>query len=210
MKIVMFGDSITDMERKKTCDDVFSYGAGYVMLTAGELYGKDPNKYHVINRGISGSRIVDLYARIKADVWNQKPDVLSILVGINDIWHDVLLAEPNGVDIVRFENMYRLLLKETLERLPSLKIMLLEPFVLKGSATEEKFEFFKQIYDYAKVVKKLAEEFNLTFVPLQEKFSCFAEKNGAEHYLSDGVHPNIAGAKLISEEWLKAFEKIDK
>ena len=81
--------------------------------------------------------MVDLYARIKKDVWNLKPDVLSILIGVNDVWHEI--GSRNGVEIDRFERVYRTLIKETLERLPDCKIMLLEPFVLKGAATEEQY-----------------------------------------------------------------------
>ena len=104
MKIVLFGDSITDMGRDRINNQpnyLGSYGCGYPIFIAGELYKQDPTKHVIYNRGISGNRIVDLYARIKMDVWNLKPDVLSILIGINDIWHEI--GDKNGVDIVRFE-----------------------------------------------------------------------------------------------------------
>ena len=77
----------------------------------------DPTKHEIFNRGISGNRVVDLYARIKSDVWNLKPDVLSILVGVNDVWHELDIA--NGVDIERYERIYGMMLEETLERLPN-------------------------------------------------------------------------------------------
>lgn len=89
--------------------------------------------------------------------------------------------------------------------------MLLEPFFLNGSAVETLgYEGFSKVRDYAKVVKKLAEEYNFTFVPLQEKFNQMAEKYGAEYYLYDGVHPSVAGATLIANEWLKAFKEISE
>lgn len=218
MKILFFGDSITDMSRNREQNkptDIFSYGSGYPIFVAGDLYKADPHKYEIINRGIGGNRIVDLYARIKTDVWNLSPDVLSILVGVNDIWHEI--NWQNGVDIERFEKIYRNLIEDTLKVLPNLKIILCEPFVLKGSATEntdeipDKYECFLAIYEYAKVVKKLAKEYNLYFLPLQEKFNEKAEKYGVEPYLYDGVHPMIAGATLIADEWLQLFkEKIAK
>ena len=207
MKILFFGDSITDMARNPNQDfTVSSYGYGYPIFVTGELHYNEPQKHEIINRGISGNRIVDLYARIKKDVWNLQPDVLSILIGINDIWHE--LDFQNGVDLERWEKIYRMLIEDTKKVLPDLKIIVCEPFVLKGTATEEKFEQFLQVKEYAKVAKKIAEDYNLAFLPLQEKFDKAAEENGAAYYLYDGVHPSVAGAKLIAEEWLKLFKTI--
>ena len=206
MKILFYGDSITDMNRLR--DDVsalpFKLGNSYALVTGAYLVGKNPTGYDVVNKGISGNRIVDLYARIKKDVWNEQPDVLSILVGINDVWHEV--QNGNGVDIVRFEKIYRMLIEDTLERLPNLKIMLLEPFVLEGSATKEKYEEFLAVKDYAKVVKKLASDYGLVFVELQSRFDEYCEKYGSQILLYDGVHPNLVGTKIISDAWIEAFE----
>ncbi len=217
MKIVLFGDSITDMGRDRqfnTPNYVGSYGCGYPIFITGNLHSVNPHKHQIYNRGISGNRIVDLYARIKSDVWNLRPNLLSILIGVNDIWHE--LDFNNGVDVIRFEKVYRMLIEDTLKELPNLKIILCEPFILEGSATKNtaeipnKFEIFSQIYDYAKVVKKLAEEYNLYFLPLQEVFTKKAKEVGAEALLDDGVHPTVAGANVIANEWLKLFkEKID-
>ncbi len=149
--------------------------------------------------------LYDCTVRIKTDVWNHNPDVISILIGINDVWHEIF--DKNGVDLKRFERVYRMLIEDTKERLPNVKFILCEPFVLKGSATEEKFEEFLEVKKYAAVVKKLAEEYGIPFVALQEKFDEGAAKYGAVHYLYDGVHPDVAGGKLIAEEWLKIFRK---
>lgn len=211
MKIVFFGDSITDMSRVRNSDGkVESYGDGYVFFVAGKLLSENPQKYEIINRGVSGNRVVDLYARIKGDVWNQQPDVLSILIGVNDVWHE-LGENPNGVDLTRWEKVYRMLIEDTQEKLPNTKIMILEPFVLHGRATDfnDKYEDFQQVKGYAAKAKELAKEYGLTFVPLQEKFDEVAEKYGAQYYLYDGVHPDVAGAALIAGEWLKAFETIE-
>ena len=210
MKIVFFGDSITDMGRNRegADGDVSTFGNGYVILTAGELKYRFPDRYEIINKGISGNRIVDLYARIKADVWNLKPDMLSVLIGVNDVWHEI--AAGNGVDIVRWEKIYRMMIEDTLKVLPDLKIVILEPFVLKGAATENAYEEFLQVKEYAKVAKKIAKDYNCVFVPLQKDMDEFAEKYGAEKVLYDGVHPDIAGAKIISENWLKTVFPNDK
>lgn len=209
MKILFFGDSITDMNRNRLQPDggIYTYGSGYVFCATSDLLKENPLKYEIINRGIGGNRVVDLYARIKSDVWNHNPDVLSILIGVNDVWHEIDCG--NGVELDRYEKVYRMLIEDTLKVLPNVKIMLMEPFVLHGTATDEKFDKFAAVFDYAKVVKKLAEEYNLTFVPLQKTLDKAAEEYGAERYLFDGVHPDMAGARLIADEWLKAFnEKI--
>ena len=206
MKIVFYGDSITDAHRDRSVDHYLSsYGFGYPSFVAGELLSKNPEQYEIINRGISGNRIVDLYARIKADVWNLQPDVLSILVGVNDVWHEI--NYDNGVELERFDRIYRMMLDDTLKVLPNVKIILCEPFVLDGAATTEKYEDFLQVKMYAKAVKQIAEDYNLAFVPLQEILEETAKRTAPEYVLADGVHPAIGGAKLIADEWLKVFEK---
>ncbi len=206
MKILFFGDSITDAGRNRDADfNLYSYGLGYVRSLAGKLLSEAPDKYEIVNRGISGNRVVDLYSRIKIDCWNLEPDVLSILIGVNDVWHEV--SRENGVELPRFERVYRMLLEETKERLSNTKIILCEPFVLKGSATEESYDQFLTVKEYAKVVKKLAKDYGCYFLPLQDKIDAFAEKYGVEACLADGVHPAVGGAHLIAEEWLNLFQK---
>ena len=99
MKILFQGDSITDAGRSRDNDQYI--GTGYPLLVKSELGYKFPGKYEFINRGISGNRIVDLYARIKADIINIKPDVMSILIGVNDVWHE-FGVNPNGVSSEKF------------------------------------------------------------------------------------------------------------
>lgn len=212
MKILFFGDSITDAGRNREMSSHMSaLGWGFVRCIADRLQGCDPDKYEIVNRGISGNRIVDLYARVKADVWNEQPDVVSILIGVNDIWHEI--SRQNGVDVVRFEKVYRMLLEDTKANLPTAKIILCEPFVLEGSATSnveeipDRYERFCEVYQYAEVVKKLAKEFELPFLSLQEKLTLGAQKTQAAHYLVDGVHPHVAGATLIADEWVKLFKQ---
>ena len=159
MKILFFGDSITDAGRNRDKDVRFSnsaYGVGYVMQVAGRLFEKSPVDYEVVNRGISGHRIVDLYARAKIDCWNHNPDLISILIGINDIWHEVEVQ--NGVEPERFERIYRMLIEDTMARLPNTKLLLCSPFVLKGSATEEHWEEFSECAVYERIVEKLAKD----------------------------------------------------
>ncbi len=202
MKILFYGDSITDAGR----GDI-NLGFGYVIQTAGKLYEKDVMKYEVINRGISGNRIVDLYARIKKDVWNEKPDVISILIGINDIWHE--LDFQNGVELDRFIKVYRMLIEDTMKVLPDTKIIICEPFVLRGTATNKDFNKFSEIREYARETKALADEFGLYFLPLQEMFDKAYEEYGEGAVIPDGVHPNVKGSVLIANEWIKLFNEIE-
>lgn len=209
MKIVFFGDSITDAGRNREQVDANSgLGNGYVFCASAALLNKDLEKYEIYNRGIGGNRVVDLYSRIKCDCWNLEPDVINILVGVNDVWHEI--RRSNGVEINRFENIYRTILAETIERLPNVKIIICEPFFLKGTATEEQYEKFLAVKEYAKVVKKLAEEFSLPFVSLQKVYDEAGDKYGNDKLLRDGVHPTTEGAVILANEWLKAFEAIDK
>lgn len=206
MRILFQGDSITDAGRSTANGSLTSIGQGYACLVAASLGAKYPGKYEFVNRGVSGNRIVDVYARIKADCWNLNPDVLSILIGVNDVWHE--LENGNGVDAARFERVYRMLVSDTRERCPGIRIMALEPFVLKGTATQAHWAAFDtETRLRAASVKRVAEELSLTFVPLQQKFDEAAAAVNAAYWLGDGVHPMPAGHQLIADAWCEAFLK---
>ena len=210
-KLILFqGDSITDAGRAR--DNDRATGSGYVRLTEAELCCTYPEEYTYINRGISGNRIVDVYARIKADIINLAPDYMSILIGINDVWHE--WTRQNGVSAEKFEKIYDMLIEEVKAELPDIKIMILEPFVLPGSATESNEEqvgrdeyFRSETLLRAEVARRIAKKHNLVFVPLQEKFDAANDAHPGI-WLSDGVHPASAGACLIKNEWIRAFESI--
>lgn len=203
MKTILFqGDSITDAGRSR--EDDSNLGLGYPTLVKGELGFDYVGQYEFINRGISGNRIVDVYARIKLDIINLKPDVMSILIGVNDVWHEV--GNQNGVDAEKYFKIYSMLIEEIKEALPDIKIMILEPFVLKAVATEEKWEYFhSEVLKRAEKAKALAEKYDLTFIPLQDKFDAAQKLCPAEYWLRDGVHPTTMGHELIKREWIKAF-----
>ena len=209
-RILFQGDSITDAMRSR--DNDLASGHGYPTLVKAKLGYEEPGKYTFLNRGISGNRIVDLYARIKADLINLKPDVLSILIGINDVWHEI--GHGNGVSVEKYERVYDWLLTEVKEALPEVRILLLEPFVLQGHATEateekpERWEFFRtQTPLYAAAAKRLAEKHGTTFVPLQHLFDEACKLAEPAYWLHDGVHPTAMGHELIAREWMKAFRQ---
>lgn len=212
-KIILFqGDSITDCGRDK--NNLVSLGNGYCNMVGAVLGAEYPYDFKFYNKGINGNRVVDVYARIKCDIINLKPDYMSILIGINDCWHEY--TSHNGVDADKFEMIYGLLIEEIKAALPNIKIMILEPFVLPGSATvtdEEnpgRWEHFKNECTKRRwAAKRIAEKYNLTFIPLQDIFTK-ANSDAPEmgYWLRDGVHPTPAGHELIKREWLKAFETI--
>lgn len=97
MKIVFLGDSITDVGKNLTNGSTIAIGQGYPLIVDAKLSASFPGKYEFHNAGVSGSRVVDLYARIKSDAWNRLPDVISILIGVNDVWHEYM-EHHGGVD----------------------------------------------------------------------------------------------------------------
>lgn len=206
MKTILFqGDSITDAGRSRE-DDSFT-GIGYPTLVKSELSFEYPNQFVWYNKGISGNRVVDLYARIKADIINLKPDIMSILIGVNDVWHEI--GSQNGVDAEKYFKVYSMLIEEIKEALPCVQIMILEPYVLKASATEECWEQFQsEVKKRAAKAKEIAEKYDLLFVPLQDKFDEALQLAPANYWLMDGVHPTAAGHELIKREWVCAFKKL--
>lgn len=206
MKTFLFqGDSITDAGRSR--DNDILRGFGYPTLVSAELLYDYPGEFTCINRGIGGNRVVDLYARIKKDFINLKPDYLSILIGVNDVWHEYA-AEPNGVSDERYFKVYDLLIEELRAELPDTKIYVLEPFVLKGTGTEAHWEEFdREVRLRAKSAKRIAEKHNLTFIPLQDQFDAMCEKCEVSYWLWDGVHPTAAGHELIARALLEQVKK---
>ena len=206
MKILFQGDSITDAGRDWGNDA--QLGRGYAHLVEAALGFEEPNQHIFINKGISGNRIVDLYARIKRDIINYNPDVMSILIGVNDVWHEIG-DSPNGVAADKFFKIYSMLIEEIKEALPNIKIMILEPFVLEASATENNWEFFKtETKKRAEMAKKIAEKFDLPFIPLQKGFDELAKKAPNNYWLGDGVHPTAKGHEFIKNQWLNAYKKL--
>jgi len=207
MRILFQGDSITDVGRSRETNDMI--GLGYPLLVKAALGKEEPAKYEFFNRGISGNRIVDLYARIKADIINLKPDVMSILIGVNDVWHEFSEAGPNGVEAEKYFKIYSMLIEEVKAALPNIKIMILEPFALQGTGNEKYWDvFFDEVKKRAKKAEELAEKYQLTFIPLQEKLEQAATTAPASYWLVDGVHPSAMGHELIKQEWLQYFKTI--
>ena len=210
-RIVFWGDSITDCIRNRS--NLYDLGTGYAFLVSAALGKENPGEYEFINKGVSGDRIVDLYARMKVDFINLKPDYASIFIGVNDTWHEV--NNNNGVETQKFEKIYTMMLEEIFEALPNLKIFLITPYVLKGAATQNSEDnpnreerFITDVAEKAEAVKRIAAKFNLPIIETQPLFDEAAKSAGNDYWAFDGVHPTPYGHALLKEEWIKTFNKI--
>ena len=211
-RILFVGDSITDAGR--VYENPTDMGRGYPLLIKAFL-GLDCPDIEFINRGVNGNRIVDLYARIKKDIINLKPDVISVFIGINDVWHDI--DWDNGVETSKFIKIYEMFLDEILTALPKIKIILISPFVLEGKQTmnresdEERFSKFRFGTDEKiNAVKSIAEKYKLPLIDLQAEFDKRCEIVSPVHFSLDGVHPTPEGHELIKRVWLDAYNLNDK
>jgi acyl-CoA thioesterase I len=200
--VILFqGDSITDCSRNREDLNPNSNGGlglGYPHFISAELLAQKPG-LNIFNRGISGNRVVDLYARIKSDLINLKPNLVSILIGVNDTWHE--FGSQNGVAVPKYERVYRDLLDETRAALPDVRFVLCEPFVLRcGVVTDD---WIAEMDQRRAVTKKLAEEFGAIFVPFQSALDEALKIAGPTHWTWEGVHPTPAGHYVMARTWLK-------
>lgn len=211
MKTILFqGDSITDAKRSRENEEYS--GSGYATMIKGTLGKEYPNQFRFFNRGVSGDRIIDLCKRMKDDILRIHPDYLSILIGVNDVWHEV--TRHNGVETQKFEILYDSLVQEVQQAIPGIKIILMEPFLHNGSVLEEldsaapgAREFMhSDIKEKAAAVLRVAERNNLFFLPLQRVFDNALQYAPSSYWLIDGIHPTAMGHKLIADEWMRTFK----
>ena len=148
------------------------------------------------------SKVYQLAERWDADCLTLKPNVLSILIGVNDIWHK-LNGNYEGT-LEKYEHDYRALLERTRKALPKVKLVICEPFVLRCGAVSEKW--FPEFDTYRAAAKKVANSFHATFVPFQTMFDEAVKYASPEHWAKDGVHPTVEGASLMAHEWLRYME----
>lgn len=201
MRYLFQGDSITDCGRGDY-GNPYATGCGYPRLLEADLMAQDGD-CEVMNCGIGGNRVVDLLARWKRDCLNLEPDVITILIGVNDVWHE--LGNHDGVSAALFEEVYRILLRETYAALPQTKVILMGAYVMPGPATTPDWEVFSgEVAARREVTRKLAEEFGLTYVDLQQAFDEAQKKFPAQRWTGDGVHPTAAGHEVIAQAWKKA------
>lgn len=201
-RIVFQGDSITDGARNREGAPSHHLGQSYAYIIGAKLGHEWAEKLPMFyNRGISGNRVSDLYARWNEDVISLQPNLLSILIGVNDAWRIVGELPTGATD--RFARAYRHILEETKEVLPDTKLVLCEPFILNTGVPAEKWsQWSERMATYQQTVRELAAEFGATFVPLQHLFDEACQRADAAYWLWDGVHPTAAGHQLIASQWL--------
>ncbi len=200
--VVLFqGDSITDAGRDRAAIEpnaARALGSGYPLLVAAAALAAHPDRaLRFYNRGVSGNKVPDLAARWVTDTVALAPDVLSILIGVNDFWHKLSSGYTGTVE--DYEHQYTALLEETRRALPRTRIIVLEPFVLHCGAVDNRW--FPEFDQRRAAVERVARHAGATFVPLQQMFDDLARHSTPQYWAADGVHPTPAGHGVIAERW---------
>jgi lysophospholipase L1-like esterase len=204
-RLLFQGDSITDMKWGRNQKDRNHYlGHSYVYLIAARL-GVDmaDAKLEFFNRGMSGHKVSDLKKRWQKDAVDIKPDVLSILIGVNDVGR----GNSNGVDVKSWEANYRSILDQSRKANAKLKLVLLDPFVLRVGRLDNDDAWKKwrdQTDKLGAIVKTLAADYKAVHLETQKVFDVASEKVPPSNWIWDGVHPLPQGHELIARNWLEA------
>lgn len=200
--ILFQGDSITDAGRdrdEKSPNHSGALGKGYAFLAAAELMyqhaGKDIKIY---NKGISGNKVYQLAERWDKDCLELKPDVLSILIGVNDYWHKRNGNYDGTPEVYRKD--LTALLERTKKSLPNVALVICEPFAITGTKSVDD-SWFPEFTGYQTAAREIADAFGATFIPLQSMFDKAQKKAPGSYWAPDGVHPSIAGAQLMASAW---------
>ena len=206
--VILFqGDSITDWgrDKKQTAPNTSAaFGSGYAMLAASGLLYKYPAKnLQVYNKGISGNKVYQLAERWDDDCLNLKPNVLSILIGVNDFWH-TLNGSYKGT-IENYTADYKKLLDRTKQALPDVKLIIGEPFAVKDvkAVTDKWYPAFDE---YRASAKAIAEQYDAVWIPYQAIFDKAIETAPGSYWTIDGVHPSVAGSQLMAHAWLETVK----
>lgn len=202
--LLFIGDSITDCKRSRPVGyPKNGLGEGYVMLVNAILGAARPDlAIRVLNTGISGNRVINLADRWQSDVLDLKPNWLSVMIGINDVWrHYDDIHSTNQVDPERYESVYRELLQKTRPSLDGLVIM--SPFFLEPNTNDS----MRAMMDsYGVIAKKMAAEFDAIFVDIQAAFDAYLAHRPSQTLCADRVHPNKTGHMVIARAFLKAIQ----
>ena len=204
IKIVFQGDSITDAGRDKR--NYHDMGGGYPKYAAELISEAYPEiEFEFINFGISGNRTCQLFDRIYTDGLAFEPDIISILIGINDIWHRHGSARIATTD-AQIELNYRSIL-ERIRRESNAKILILSPYLLLRESPDAD-AFREDLKTVLPIVRKLAAEFADVYVPLDEHFAVAEPLEEPKFYSGDGVHPNANGAEYIGKLYAEAIKPL--
>ena len=202
-RILFQGDSITDGNRGRSADPNHVLGHGYCFIIAAKYGAAYPERnLTFVNRGISGNTVLDLQGRWQKDTLALKPDVLSILIGVNDAGKKVPLEQ--------YEQVYDQLLTETKAALPAVKFVLGEPFYLPKGGHRADDARDQDIQKRQTIVAGLAAKHGAALVKFQQVFDDACKRAPAEYWIWDSVHPTYSGHQLMADEWLKAVTPLVK
>ena len=200
-KVLFIGDSITDADRNSPAHKPF--GCGYVNFVANTLLAKYPTyNLNIINTGISGDTITDLKNRWQKDCLDHNPDILSILIGVNDIWRQFATEDelPYAVPLDEYEATYRQLLTMVTQKCNS-RLVICEPFMFCDDFNNPMFAHLRR---YIEVVRRIADDFNACIVPLQKAIDERIKDVPPQDWSLDMVHPEIWAHEWIAQQWLIA------
>jgi lysophospholipase L1-like esterase len=206
--VILFqGDSITDAGRKKddsTINAAAALGSGYAMIAASDILYKYAEKnVKIYNRGISGNKVYQLAERWDKDCLDLKPNVLSILIGVNDFWHKILGRYDGTIETYR--NDFKALLDRTKQKLPGVRLIIGEPYAVKGiKAVDEKW--YPEFNEYRAAAKEIAQLYDAVFIPYQAIYDKAQKEAPGVYWTGDGVHPTLAGANLMAHAWMEAVK----
>lgn len=196
-RILFIGDSITDANRDKSDlapNSAPGLGEGYVREIKNNLINSGPfGDFFIYNRGISGDKTIDLLYRWNTDAISLAPQIISILIGVNDLRGEVTPTT--------YYRIYRKILQRTKERLPATKVILCEPFILNNMSQYAKFE--PAFHEYRKVIRTLATEFKTIFVPFYDILYAESQNNPVASLLKDGFHPTPLAITALKKSWLE-------
>lgn len=203
-RIVFTGDSVTDFQRKRPVGEGLweGVGTGYVRQIHTLMNALHPETViRISNTGISGNNILDLKARWQQDVLDLKPDWVSMMIGINDVWRK--FDEPDifegHITPQQYETAYREIIEQTLPRVKGMIVM--TPYFMEPNRQEPMRADMDVL---GSVVKKLAAEYGLICVDTQQAFDDYFQYRHPDYIAWDRVHPNQAGAMILAKAWLKA------
>lgn len=200
-RILFQGDSITDGNRGRNTDPNHFLGHSYVFIIAakyGAAYAQKNLQF--LNRGISGNTVSDLEKRWQADTLDLKPDILSVLIGVNDNSKNLPLEE--------FEQKYDQLLTDAETANPKIRFVLCEPFTLPVGAKKKNWDnWFAGIKQRQQIVARLAEKHHAALAHFQTVFDEASQTSAPEYWIWDGVHPTYSGHQLMADEWVRAVRE---
>jgi lysophospholipase L1-like esterase len=205
--ILFQGDSITDAGRNREdagFNNARALGTGYAMLAGAQLLLKYAQlNLKIYNKGISGNKVYQLAERWDKDCIALKPDIVSILIGVNDIWHKLDGTYDGTLEIYRRD--YIALLDRTRKALPGVKLIIGEPFGVRGvKAVDDRW--YPEFYEYQKAAREIAAQFGAAFIPYQAVYDEAQKRAPGVYWTGDGVHASLAGACLMAQAWQETIK----